>query len=261
MHKFFAKTWFLGKKVIFLPECHSTNDYLSNLLRSSKIPDGTIVWTDYQSSGKGQRGNQWQSVKGENILASIIIRLPWLSIKDQFLLPFSIGLAIRDCLQQYVDIPVKVKWPNDIYLSNRKICGILCETSLSGSSIEHAVVGFGININQMKMDHPFATSLKLITDREYNREKVLEEVIVSLEKWLLILKSSTGKEKILEAYHSNLYGINEIKTFQADGQFDGIIKGVDDRGDLCIFFVNYFKHPELNQTIKSFGLKEISMIR
>ena len=140
MHKFFAKTLFLGKKVVFLPQCHSTNDHLAQLARDSKEPEGLTLYADQQSDGKGQRGNVWVSEPGKNILLSILLRPKFLLLQKQHYLNLITGLALIDVLNQEAS-DVVLKWPNDVYVGEKKIAGILIENNSRGNAIESSIIG------------------------------------------------------------------------------------------------------------------------
>lgn len=261
MHKFFAKTLFLGKKVFFLPQCHSTNDFISDLNRDSSLIDGTVVWTDHQIKGKGQRGNGWESLPGKNLLASVYVQLKWLNVRDQYLLTFLTGLALREVIQRYVEVEVVVKWPNDVYVGTKKVAGILCEGTIMGSIIESAIIGFGINVNQREFSASNAVSMLSLGSAEtvIDREMLLEEVLQAIERRILSLKSA-GRNIVLEEYVSHLMSYQKLQTFSANSEFRGKIIGVDVRGYLLIEIAESTDKKLKVGTIQSFGLKEINMI-
>ncbi|MFZ9046349.1 MAG: biotin--[acetyl-CoA-carboxylase] ligase [Cyclobacteriaceae bacterium] len=259
MHKFFAKTLFLGKKVIFLPECHSTNESLSNLCKIEFLPEGTVVWSDYQTKGRGQRGNGWESIKGKNLLASVLLRPKWLTIADQFYLTFISGLAIRKSIQERVKMDVKVKWPNDVYVREKKIAGILTEASISSRSLDSAVVGFGINLNQDEFQNQAAVSIYNLINEVTDREELLSAVLRDLEYYLMKLKAGKSRE-LLEEYFENMLGYGEIRTFAAKGEFQGKIVGVDSKGCLEIMVHTAGNTSLIEGARATFGLKEISML-
>ena len=137
----------IGIKIIKLDEIDSTNNYTSKLLANSNVIEGTVVVAKAQSSGRGQLSNQWESEYGKNILASFVFYPKFLPVQQQFLLSKVIALGVRDLLTLFVD-KVKVKWPNDIYIDNKKVAGILIENSIMGHTLESSIAGVGININQ-----------------------------------------------------------------------------------------------------------------
>ena len=164
MHKIFTNTLFIGKKVIYLPSCHSTNSIASELVIKGDAISGQIVITDFQSSGRGQRGNEWESEEGENLLFSIIVNAEFLDPSECFMLNIVTSLALIDTLDEYVNSNIKVKWPNDIYYDQRKICGMLIENYIKSNSIKFSVIGIGLNVNQKSFSNPTAVSLtKFVT--------------------------------------------------------------------------------------------------
>lgn len=147
-------------QIIDLPETGSTNSFLSTI--APEMPHGTVVMARAQTAGRGQRGNSWESSPGENITMSMLLRPRHISPSAQFVISQAVSVGIVNVLRRYLpDHEVSVKWPNDIYVGDRKICGILIENVLSGSSIDYSIVGMGINVNQREFlsDAPNPVSL------------------------------------------------------------------------------------------------------
>ena len=252
MHKFFAKTLFLGKKLVFLPQCHSTNDELSHLAKNPRETEGTVVYTDHQLKGKGQRGHSWEAESQKNLLFSLLLRPKWKSILNQFYLNLVAGLSIHDCLLEYIGVESLLKWPNDVYVGDQKIAGILIETNLKGHSVESAIVGIGLNVNQSGFNLPTATSLQIETGKTFDQEDLLEELLVRFEKWYLKLKAG-DHQTLLRHYYDKLMWKGELRTFENGGEtFDGKITGIDEAGRLLI--------DKQNGMIQSFGIKEVRFI-
>ena len=252
MHKFFAKPSFLGKKVVFLPECHSTNDELTRIIKNSSELEGALVYTDNQIMGKGQRGNVWLSEPGKNILMSVLLRPKFLIPSDQFYLNLIMGLAIVDTLRKHIKDDIQLKWPNDVLVNGKKISGVLIESILRGNSPEYAIVGIGLNVNQQGFNLLTATSLLLETGDEYDRAKLIELLLCNIEKWYLKLKNHP-KEYVLEEYHKLLMWRGERRIFKASkNEFEGKIIGIDKHGRLAI---------NQDGKLKTFGIKEVEFIR
>ena len=252
MHKFFAKPLFLGKKVIFLTDCHSTNDELSGLLKKGDQQEGLVIHTDCQKSGKGQRGNIWLGEPGKNVLLSVLLKPTYLKISDQHMLNVAVGLSVIRSVARYLpDERLKLKWPNDILVDNKKICGILVENSLKGNILEHSVVGIGINLNQQAFGLPNATSLGILTGKEYDRENFIENLLIDIEHFLLKLKNGQ-KTLLLQLYHEKLYLKDKKSSFRDDqGEFDGTILGIDNTGKLII---------SREKGFHSYGIKEVQFL-
>src|SRR5688572_19822458 len=118
-----------------MPECHSTNTLAMELCQQTNAPEGTLVITSKQTSGRGQRGNTWESIPHMNLTFSLVLRPTFLSVREQFYLNIFTSLSIRDFLAESCHIPIHIKWPNDILANDFKICGILIENQLSGDKI------------------------------------------------------------------------------------------------------------------------------
>jgi BirA family transcriptional regulator, biotin operon repressor / biotin---[acetyl-CoA-carboxylase] ligase len=251
LYKILANTLFIGKKLIFMPECHSTNSLALELCQQSQVPEGTLVITDRQTAGRGQRGNTWESQPGMNLTCSVILKPTFLAIKDQFLLSIATSLAIRDYLAATCSDPVFIKWPNDILVKQFKICGTLIENQLVGEKFTYAVVGIGLNVNQQLFNIPMATSLFLIVGKSLDLQEVLEGVLSNLESRYLQLRQGRSQH-LREDYLTYLYRLNEDHTFQSgDQQFIGKILGVDEQGRLRVL---------TRDQEKDFGIKEISFV-
>ena len=132
-------------RYILLHETSSTNSYLSRM--ASILPSGTVIYTNSQTSGRGQRGNSWEAEPGKNLTFSMLVKQPAVVPSKQFRISEAVSLAVVEWLSQYSD-GFSVKWPNDIYYNDKKICGILIEHVLCGNAIVHTIVGVGINVNQ-----------------------------------------------------------------------------------------------------------------
>lgn len=150
---------------ILLKETKSTNSYLQEI--SADAPHGTVVAATSQTAGRGQRGNSWESEAGKNITMSMLLR-PSVLPSRQFLLSEAAALAVVHTLDGYLGDGVSVKWPNDVYYGDRKICGLLIEHSLSGGKISHTIAGIGLNVNQREFlsDAPNPVSLYQVTGRD-----------------------------------------------------------------------------------------------
>ena len=147
---------------IHLESIRSTNTYLAQ--NAEGAVHGTVVYADCQTAGRGQRGNSWESADFKNITMSMLLRPANVKPSCQFWLSEAVALAVVHTLDRYIDNGVSIKWPNDIYWNDRKICGILVEHSLSGGKIDHTIAGIGLNINQEKFlsDAPNPVSLRQI---------------------------------------------------------------------------------------------------
>ena len=177
-----AKNIFKDKTNVYVTECLSTNDFLIQLLLKNKIKEGSMVRADFQTKGKGQRNNSWESKRGKNLLFSFVL-FPEIKLSDQFLLHIITSLSIYNVLKKIGLSNIKIKWPNDIYINKKKICGILIESQIFKKKIKRSVIGVGININQNHFGDISATSVFKEMKKEMDRNEVLS-----------LFKSSFNKE-------------------------------------------------------------------
>lgn len=225
----------IGSKKIYLEKLTSTNTYLSQLLASESLSEGTIVQAGFQTAGKGQKDNRWESRRGKNLTFSILLFPNFLSPSDQFLISMSVSLGIKDFLLKHTD-RCRIKWPNDIYVNSDKIAGILIENSLMENAIKSTVAGIGLNINQTKFTSgaPNPVSLKMITGTDHDLKSTLDELVSDLDKrYKQLIKGDFLK--IRNDYNSSLFRLNEWCQYN-DGRddFSGRIISVGDDGRLLI---------------------------
>lgn len=249
MYKIPANTLFIGKQLVFVPECHSTNSLALQMSQSGTIAEGMVVITDNQFAGRGQRGNTWESAAGMNLTFSVILTPAFLKPTDQYYLTMVTSLALCDFLTTKTGYPVAIKWPNDILVHEKKISGILIENQLQGNRILVAVAGIGFNVNQEYFQNTRAGSLRTVTDKTYELEATLHEILGFLEVRYLQLKQQKFNT-LKDEYLSKLYRLGEPHRYSTpEGTFEGIIRGVDDTGKLCV---------EVDGSLKYFGIKEIT---
>ena len=233
MYKLFQNTLFLGKEVVHLPTCQSTNDIASDLLARGHA-EGLLVITDSQTAGRGQRGHSWDTQPGQNLTCSILFRPQFVPLTQQFTLHLFVSLALYDWAEHLGVTRPQIKWPNDLYADDEKLGGILIENTVKGSKLEGSVVGIGININQTAFGHLRATSLTLHTGQRHQLPEVLETLLFKLEKRYLQLKRG-HLNQLWNDYHQRLLGLDEDRVFRTSGQsWRGTIKEVNAHGQLCI---------------------------
>jgi BirA family transcriptional regulator, biotin operon repressor / biotin---[acetyl-CoA-carboxylase] ligase len=249
MYKILANTIFLGKDVHFLPECHSTNDTALNLVKDRSAYEGTVVITDHQIQGKGQRGNKWITEKGLNLTFSLILKPNFLDISEQFYLNMAVSNSIRKILKEYIP-DLQVKWPNDLILPDfGKLGGILIENSYSGSNWEYAIVGVGINVNQLQFENPKATSLAKVTGSQFDLSELFRLLLIQIEQGYIQLRRGKWFE-IKSEYLYNLYQADVWSNYEDSfGDFRGKIVGISAQGKLEI--------ERENGEIQLFEMKEV----
>lgn len=188
--------------MIFVEQTHST----STLLReqySDDLPHLYTIRTDFQTAGRGQAGNSWESEQGKNLLFSTLLRYDGICATKQWRLSMLVAVALWDTLAKYLpNDQLSIKWPNDIYYGDKKLVGILIENSLSGPYVEYSIVGIGVNVNQTKWmsNAPNPISMQEITGKEYDVEALLNEWISSMKSWEI-----AKTEDIRAAYMQRLY--------------------------------------------------------
>ena len=221
--------------LIHISETNSTNNYLQSLCSKQKVEELTVVVADFQTSGRGQRGNSWESDSGKNLLFSIVIFPEFLEARRQFLISQIISLAIKEELDTYTT-DISIKWPNDIYWKEKKICGMLIENDLMGRNISQSIAGIGININQETF-HSFApnpVSLRQITGKEFDLFEILKNIILRIQSYYSLLKKG-NTESIVCQYEMSLFRKEGMHRFKdANGEFLARIIRVEPEGRLIL---------------------------
>jgi BirA family biotin operon repressor/biotin-[acetyl-CoA-carboxylase] ligase len=243
----------IGSKYIFRENLSSSNSYAAKLLKNDVIQEGTIIHANYQTAGRGQIGNTWESEEGKNLLISLILRPIMIKPSDQFIISKIVSLGICDYLRQHTD-NVSIKWPNDIYINYDKIAGILIEVSIIRDEIENVIAGIGLNINQrtFKSDAPNPVSLSMITGKNYNLDECMKSLASYLDKRYKQLLQNNRLE-IDSEYLENLYRFGEWNDFSdSNGSFEGKIISVNVSGRLQI--------EDHRGRVYEYGFKEVTFI-
>lgn len=249
-----SQTLFVGRSVIRLDTVNSTNTYATNQLAKSRLPEGTAFVAAEQTQGRGYSGNQWKSENGMNLLLSVVLYPVFLAPRQHFFLNQVASLAIAETLQAYLPVKdVKIKWPNDVFIGDKKAAGILIENSVKGNIIQHAITGMGINVNQKEFDPALKQATSLIKEirREVSLDDLMKELFVQLEKRYLQLKQDK-MEILVKDYMKRLYRVDVPSTFSASGKnFRGKIEGITADGKLVI------EHGGAHEV---YGFKEVEFI-
>lgn len=235
-----------------LPECDSTNTYASDLSGQGNVPEGTVIITSRQFLGRGQRGNTWQTQDGANLTFSILLYPRFLEPSKQFMLSQAIALGIWDMVTRLGIPDAAIKWPNDIMVDGKKVCGILIENQVRGQVFSQSIVGIGLNVNQKEFQHPQATSISLVTGKPFELNWMLGELLKDLEARYFQLKQQP--KTIASNYLDRLYWRGEQHTFMAgDATFSGTIETVDSAGRLVV--------RRENNGVTLFAPREISFVQ
>lgn len=186
----------LGKDIIYYKELESTQILAKDLIRDNKIKNNTLIITDNQTKGIGTKGRKWFSNEENNIAMSIVI-FPKCNIEDIKDITIKIANCIVNAIDELYKIELKIKYPNDLLLNNKKICGILTESSSINNIVNHIVIGIGFNVNEIHFNDEtisIATSLKKEFNKDFNREEIIIKIIENMEKDLsnIICFKKTG---------------------------------------------------------------------
>jgi BirA family biotin operon repressor/biotin-[acetyl-CoA-carboxylase] ligase len=226
----------IGQPFHVLDTIDSTNNYAMEQVNSGQISHGTAWFAREQTAGKGQRGKQWLSPPGENIILTLALQPNSLPLSRQFMLSVAVALGASDFFTRYAGDETSIKWSNDIYWRDRKAGGILIENVLRGNIWQYAITGIGININQAQFpEHlPNPVSLRQITGKTWDSIALAKELCQCLEPWLKQLHPAHYNE-LLEQYKSRLFRLNEPGLYRMQGEyFQGIIRDVLPDGKLCL---------------------------
>ena len=234
---------------MYIKQTYST----STLLReqySDSLPHLYTIRTDYQTAGRGQAGNTWESEEGKNLLFSALLRYPKLKAAEQWRLSMLVALTVREVIaSRLVAISpsrLTIKWPNDIYIDDKKLVGILIENMLQGAHVGYTIAGIGVNVNQTEWlsSAPNPISMKQITGEEYDVESLLHEWIDTMKLW-----ENYSTEDIRQAYIEHLYRrqgwypyvereVSVKPTAIARGEVDGVFKAefmdITNQGELVL---------------------------
>lgn len=245
------ETIFIGREKLTLDETTSTNAFIKQLNGEKVRAEGFTITAEYQTSGRGQFGNSWESAKGQNLLVSLLLRPKFLSPERQFLLNMSVCLAIYDSLNELLP-GFQVKWPNDILYDGKKVGGILIENSIIGTDLDTSVIGFGINVNQNSFeDNLRRTSLYKLLGNEVNRDYLLSNILKEIEIRYLKLKSN-NISKLYNEYYSALYGYKqEVSVVFESEKTQMKIIGVEPSGQL---------NADVKGVLRRFDFKEVKFL-
>lgn len=211
-------------EVVHIRETDSTNRWLQ------EHGEGEMaVWADYQTAGRGCGTNTWESERDKNLLFSLLIHPQGIAASQQFLISMAISVALVRTLSLYIKEGVSIKWPNDIYVDDRKICGILIENRLCGTQIRESIIGVGLNLNQAQFlgNAPNPVSLCMLTGKPVDRETCLSQTLSAFSL------NALGKQA--DYYREHLYRREGFHAYHDDkGDFEAEIAGVEDDGHLLL---------------------------
>ena len=239
--------------IIKLSATDSTNDYLKQLHKEKRLNDYTVVSALSQMQGKGQMGTQWSSESGKNLTFSVLVKNILVGQNTIFDFNVAVSVSILQILQSLQVPNLTIKWPNDILAENKKVGGILIENSLKADGSIDSITGIGLNVNQEDFAGlPLASSLKNVTNKNFDLDELLLQLVHQLQRNL----SELSSEKVVfwNVYSTHLFKINTPMPFEDElkHRFMGIIKSVTNDGKLAVMLED--------DSIRYFGLKELKML-
>ena len=220
--------------ILRLDEVDSTNEYAKRFIADGYNGDEMMVITaQYQTAGKGRRGREWESLPGTSLMFSMIHK-PKTDIERYSMLTLVAALAIRDALADY-DIECEIKWPNDIIINGKKVCGILTECDVQSGYI---IIGAGVNLTQEEFTGELAdkaTSILIETDDCIEEEGLLDDIIAKYEKYYDSFQSTGNLQSLMEEYNSYLVSIDKkVTVLDPKGEYEAVSKGIDEEGKLIV---------------------------
>jgi BirA family biotin operon repressor/biotin-[acetyl-CoA-carboxylase] ligase len=240
-------------KLIKLDAIDSTNEFLKGISTQPDLENFTVVTAENQTKGKGQMGAVWNSEVGKNLIMSVLVKDFLLEINEIFNLNIAVSLAVITALKKNNIPDLSIKWPNDILSANKKIGGILIENSIKSDGTILSIVGLGLNVNQTNFEGlPKASSLAVVTGKEFDKEKLLFEIIANLE--LNVAESKLNPASLRQQFVDFLYkkDIPMPFTNQKEEKFMGIIQGISPIGRLQVLLKD--------DSVAEFDIKEIQML-
>ena len=217
--------------MIKLDAIDSTNDYLRKLILEKKPTTPTVVMSQYQKKGKGQRGQVWTSQAGKNLMFSLYMPNFTLPTKEVFSINKIVSVCLLHWLSSFQMPNICVKWPNDILSGDSKLAGILIESNVLQSTANSIIIGIGLNVNQVEFQNlPNATSMQLLTGTNYDIDTLLLSLTTKLIECL-----TPPIKNYNDDYHKYLYGLGQSRLFLKDKKkFEGIIQSVNSEGKLVL---------------------------
>lgn len=234
-------------------ETDSTNRWLHDNIDC--CTHGFVVDADFQTAGKGQAANKWESAKGENLLFSLLLEPTKIPAQSQFMLSEIVAIGIADTMRQLLECDICIKWPNDIYADDKKLCGILIETVLNGRQMTKAIVGIGLNVNQTTFvsDAPNPISMRQISGKTFDRDMVLRQLTTRILDYYTqfdMAQSAVWQQRYSAALYrrtgTHLFRLPDGKTFYAD------IECVEPTGHLVL--------RDENGILHTFAFKQVQFV-
>jgi len=227
-------TKWAGKTVHFARETDSTNLWIKRLAKGG-APEGTLALAEFQSAGRGRLGRSWEVPEGTSVMMSILLR-PKFEPQYAPMLTLVMGMAVAKAVKK-LGFDVSIKWPNDVVVSHKKICGILTEMGVRDGKIDYAVIGVGINVNIREFPEEMAdkaTSLYLESGREFDRSQIPGLVMEAFEEYYEKFAATCDLSGLKEEYESILANYDQPVRVLAKEPYEGVARGITDGGELLV---------------------------
>ena len=227
-------TKWAGKTVHFARETDSTNLWIKRLAKEG-APEGTLALAEFQSAGRGRLGRSWEVPEGTSVMMSILLR-PKFEPQYAPMLTLVMGMAVAKAVKK-LGFDVSIKWPNDVVVSHKKICGILTEMGVRDGKIDYAVIGVGINVNIREFPEEMAdkaTSLYLESGREFDRSQIPGLVMEAFEEYYEKFAATCDLSGLKEEYESILANYDQPVRVLAKEPYEGVARGITDGGELLV---------------------------
>ena len=234
-------TKWAGKKLYYFDVTGSTNNDAKRLAEEG-APHGTVVVADIQNAGKGRRGRKWQTLSGTALSFTLLLR-PEFAPDRASMLTLVMALSVSEAVEAVTGVEATIKWPNDIVVNKKKICGMLTEMTMTPEmdEIQYIVVGAGINVNNGSPDEfeegikQTATSLRIETGQRVSRATLLNGVLDRFEENYAIFLQTLDLSRLRESYQRHLQGVgSEVRVLDPAGEYTGISQGINDQGELIV---------------------------
>lgn len=234
--KSIRKTEWVGEEIFYFPVIDSTNTKAKQLAEEG-YPSGTLVVAEQQDAGRGRRGRNWESPRGAGIFMTLMLK-PEINPNNASMLTLVAALAVSAGITKFTGRPAGIKWPNDIVMNGKKVCGILTEMSAQFDYVNHIVIGIGINVHNECFPEEIsqmATSLYLETKEHVNRAELMEEIWEQFEHYYAIFFETEDLSGLIREYDAHLVNMHQIvKVLDPKEPFEGKAMGITSRGELIV---------------------------
>ncbi len=225
-------TW---KKIVY-EVIDSTNSEARRMVENAECA-GTVIVAGEQTAGRGRRGRQWSSPRGENLYFSMVL-CPEMTAEECSALTLVMGLSVAESIRKLTGAEALIKWPNDIVIGGRKVCGILAEMVLDGTSPKAVIVGVGVNVGARTFPPELtqtATTLEQVCGEKISAEKLLDEILQHFEKQYRIFCKERAMHSLLEPYNALLANRDrQVCVLEPGAEYTGMARGINEKGELLV---------------------------